>query len=155
MTPTMFAAYDLDDALAPQFFPLADTADTSSTITDRAYELGVRMKKGRMMREIVSISDDTALIHFGTLVRFPGGHVLAMYAVGATEDDKDALIRMAEIATLDLNFMAGMWEHRKPVKRDRDGKLLPEQDHLQIALVSDLLSPARYAATAVDSEATA
>lgn len=155
MTATMFAAYDRAGNLDPRYFPLGQTTDTSDTITDRAYDLGVRMKAGRTMREIVSMSDDTALIHFGTLVRFPDRcnvKTLAMYAIGATEDEKDALVRMAEIATLDPDFMTGMWKHRKPERRARDGKLLPGQDHLHIALVSDLLAPGRYATTAINSE---
>lgn len=152
---TMFAAYDRAGHLEPRFFPLEHTADTSATLTDRAYDLGVRMKAGPTMREIVSTSDDTALIHYGTLVRFPDRYkvkTLAMYAVGATEDEKDALIRLAELVTLDPGFMAGMWKHRRPERRAYDGKLLPEQDHLHIALVTDLLAPGRYAATAIDSE---
>lgn len=155
MTATMFAAYDRAGNLDPRFFPLERTADTSDTITDRAYDLGVRMRKGQMMRELVSMSDDTALIHFGTLVRFPSRckvKTLAMYAIGATENEKDALIRLAEISTLDPDFMTGIWQHRRPERRDRDGKLLPEQDRLHIALVSDLLNPSRYTATAIDSE---
>lgn len=152
--PTMFAAYDYYGETAPRFFPLADSADDSATIASRTYDLGVRMRKGRMTRELVSMSDDTALIHFGTLVRFPGEgrcKALAMYAVGSSEDDKDALVRIAEITMLDPDFMAGLWMHRKPVRRDHDGKLLPEQDHLHIALVTDLQAPARYAAAAKDS----
>lgn len=152
---TMFAAYDRAGNLDPRFFPLGQTADTSDTITDRAYDRGVRMKAGRTMREIVSMSDDTALIHFGTLVRFPDRckiKTLAMYAIGATEDEKDALVRMAEITALDPDFMTGLWQHRKPERRALDGKLLPEQDHLHIALVSDLLAPGRYATTAINSE---
>lgn len=156
--PTMFAAYDYYGETAPRFFPLADSSDDSATIATRAYDLGVRMKAGRMTRELVSMSDDTALIHFATLVRFPDRYkckTLAMYAVGASEDDKDASVRIAEITMLDPDFMAGLWMHRKPVKRDHDGKLLPEQDHLHIALVTDLQSPSRYASTAIDLEATA
>ncbi|QPS33988.1 hypothetical protein [Brevibacterium casei] len=156
--PTMFAAYDYYGEAAPRFFPLADSSDDSATIATRAYDLGVRMKAGRMTRELVSMSDDTALIHFGTLVRFPDRYkckTLAMYAVGASEYDKDGLVRIAEIATLDPGFMVGMWDHRQPIRRDSDGKLLPEQDHLHIALVTDLQAPARYAANAIDTEATA
>lgn len=155
MMTSMFAAYDRAGNLDPRFFPLGQTVDTSDTITDRAYEMGVRMKAGRTMREVVSMSDDTALIHFGTLVRFPDRYkvkTLAMYAIGATEDEKDALIRLAELVTLDPGFMAGMWKYRRPERRAHDGKLLPEQDHLHIALVTDLLAPGRYAATAIDSE---
>ncbi|WP_313450706.1 hypothetical protein [Brevibacterium casei] len=152
--PTMFAAYDYYGETAPRFFPLADSADDSATIATRAYDLGVRMKAGRMTRELVSMSDDTALIHFGTLVRFPGGRkvkALALYAVGSSEDDKDALVRMAEIVRHDPSFMAGLWMHRPSFRRD-DGKLMPEQDHLHIALVTDLQAPARYTATTIDQE---
>ncbi|MGO2036484.1 MAG: hypothetical protein ACTH2U_08395 [Brevibacterium sp.] len=160
MTATVFAGYDPDGELTPRFFPLGQTADTSDTITDRAYDLGVRMKKGRMMREIVSMSGDTVLIHFGTIIRFPKSDkpkvkTIARYAVGATEAEKDALVRVAEIAALDPGFMAGMWEHLKATRHPRDGDLLPEQDHLHIALVTDLLNPGRYAATTVDQGATA
>lgn len=153
---TMFAAYDYHGETAPRFFPLADSADDSAPIATRAYDLGVRMKKDWMMREIVSVSDDTALIHLGLLIRFPERcqvGIAAMYAVGASDDDKNALIRLAEIAALDPDFMSGMWEHLKATRHD--GDQLPEQDHLYIALVTDLLNPGRYAATAIDQGATA
>lgn len=155
MTSTMFAAYRLHDDVEPRFFPLEQSTDSSAIITDRAYDLGVRMGKGDRMRQIVYLSDDTALIHFGTLIRFldtPAGDIDAYYAIGATEDEKDALIRMAEIATIDPTFLSEMWDYRKPIKRD--GKTTPRQTHLSIALVTDLLSPGRYAATAIDSEVT-
>lgn len=158
MSVTMFAAYDPDDELTPRFFPLADTSDSSAAIATRAYDLGVRMGKSDLMREVVSISDCTALVHFGTLVRFldePPGKVDAYYAIGASDDDKDALVRMAEFATLDSTFMSGMWDHRARKRGTRHGRPTPEQEHLYIALVTDLLNPGRYAATTVDQGATA
>lgn len=152
--PTMFAAYDYYGETAPRFFPLADSPDDSATIAGFAHDLGVRMTKDRKLREIVSLSADTALVHLGTLIRFPQRcqvGIGAMYAIGSTEAEKDILVRLATHATIGPDFGAGMWRHLKSVRRARDGKLLPEQDHLHIALVTDLQAPARYAATAKDS----
>lgn len=156
--PTMFAAYDRNGNQEPRFFALNDTADDSATIADRAYNLGVSMFKGYTMREVVGLSNASALVHFGTLARFldTGAHdIAAAYAIGATEADKDGLVRMAEIATLDPDFMRGMWEHRRPRKNVRTGRMTPEQEHLHIALVTDLQAPARYAANVIGTEATA
>lgn len=107
-----------------------------------------------MLRDLVSLSGDTALIHFGTIVRFPRNcaiKALALYAVGASEDDKDALVRMAEIVRHEPDFMFDRWMRRPSFRRDND-KLIPEQHHLHIALVTDLQAPARYTATTIDSE---
>jgi hypothetical protein len=153
--PTMFAAYDRHGRRGPVLFPLDSNSIDSATTAGFAYDLGVRMKSDRHMREIVAVSDDTALVHLGTLIRFPARcefDIGALYAIGSTEAEKDIVVRLAARAAIDPDFGAGMWKHLRSFRRARDGKVLPEQDHLSIAIVTDLESPGRYTATTVDSE---
>lgn len=158
MSMTMFAAYDHTGVIEPQFFAFDTDFTRSELITSPSGDRGIWRAKGDLDQIVVGVSDDSVLIHFGTIVAFLDSSevdMLAVYPPSSPEHDREALDGIAQLTAFDSSFMADMREYRKPVKSTRSGNMTPPQSHLCIALVTDLLNSSLYASTAIDSEVAA
>ncbi|MGO2811001.1 MAG: hypothetical protein ACTIBG_05965 [Brevibacterium aurantiacum] len=158
MSMSMFAAYDRDGVLEPQYFPLEVPTEQMRAIWTRLKDLGVGKVTGEYPKSIIGVDGDAVLVHFGYLIRFLDGgstKMLAAYADESSDQDQATLLALGEQAVINPGFMSQMWEYRPPRYLKRVQEVSPPQEHLHIALVTDMLDLSVSASAAIDSEVSA